>query len=628
MIFLIILFIIVIIVLFKNNASTTKKASSDKLVRRSVNSVENISNEGHSINWQKKIFTHGEILTPRANVPIWGNRYINSYVDLESATTEQKDFYLLFKEGFLYGDYYNLYGNWNYAFILLFDLLNEYKIHKNIQVLENQLNLLGFYYGKTKSYCVSFLIKKLEIIGDYAKINELINEYPSDNYSYENENPSSIYGKKLKLNAKETELLDQLCISKNTFTEIEMCLEETLKLYLLLFKNLNDTSFEGGKNIEQILAEISDLYIKKHYKYKTDSHNYNYAFEDTIKYFHQAIFKICENTVRESYGHKRKLNEDFLLHVPEVNSLYQNKIAPFITDTLSRLIPTILPPDDDTETMLYTMNTTRWKTKFNEITEGFNGKPEEFSKAIIRLGKHNENNPSVENIFFDSSKFIAKYDKETALTLYIHYLYYDLKSSTFNNKPLTKTIQKSLFKNNEQLHEFEIIIDDFIKTRDLKSTLQKIPSIYISKRKRIHLNKEIIKEVQEQHSETVELLNEYLQDEYESEDLSIKSQDINNEEIKIEITSKKPVDFTKSNYVNEINLTSNQIDVLNFFSKSNLCISFEDFEAYAKEKNFLKNHVIDSINEIYYDTLDDILIEEEEEFYTILENYYQKITLS
>lgn len=58
-----------------------------------------------------------------------------------------------------------------------------------------------------------------------------------------------------------------------------------------------------------------------------------------------------------------------------------------------------------------------------------------------------------------------------------------------------------------------------------------------------------------------------------------------------------------------------------------MCVSFEDFDIYAKDNNIFKNHLIDSINEIYYEVLDDILIEEEDEFYTILKDYYQKITI-
>lgn len=43
------------------------------------------------------------------------------------------------------------------------------------------------------------------------------------------------------------------------------------------------------------------------------------------------------------------------------------------------------------------------------------------------------------------------------------------------------------------------------------------------------------------------------------------------------------------------------------------------------QKAYSKNQLIESINEICYNNLDDVLIEEEEDNYIINENYYQRI---
>ena len=45
----------------------------------------------------------------------------------------------------------------------------------------------------------------------------------------------------------------------------------------------------------------------------------------------------------------------------------------------------------------------------------------------------------------------------------------------------------------------------------------------------------------------------------------------------------------------------------------------------AKERGVFKNQLIDSINEACFETIDDVLIEEEEENYVIYEHYYQNI---
>jgi hypothetical protein len=48
---------------------------------------------------------------------------------------------------------------------------------------------------------------------------------------------------------------------------------------------------------------------------------------------------------------------------------------------------------------------------------------------------------------------------------------------------------------------------------------------------------------------------------------------------------------------------------------------------FAKSKGIFKNQLIESINEICYDFLDDVLIEEEDDYYTINRNYFQTISV-
>ena len=99
-------------------------------------------------------------------VPYWSHQYVYSYSEINGANANQKQFYQFFKLNFLNGYFFDLEGNTNYAFILLFDLLNEYEYHKNISKLEKQLKDLGQNYPKTKSYGTSFLIKIMDGIGD------------------------------------------------------------------------------------------------------------------------------------------------------------------------------------------------------------------------------------------------------------------------------------------------------------------------------------------------------------------------------------------------------------------------------------------------------------------------------
>ena len=50
-----------------------------------------------------------------------------------------------------------------------------------------------------------------------------------------------------------------------------------------------------------------------------------------------------------------------------------------------------------------------------------------------------------------------------------------------------------------------------------------------------------------------------------------------------------------------------------------------EFETFAKSKGAFKNQLIDSINEICYEHLDDNLIEADDKYYIINQDYYQKI---
>jgi hypothetical protein len=199
-----------------------------------------------------------------------------------------------------------------------------------------------------------------------------------------------------------------------------------------------------------------------------------------------------------------------------------------------------------------------------------------------------------------------------------------LESATFNNKQLTKTIQKNLFNTNEQLHTFEKIISELIKDKDINKALEGVSNVYKVKRKKIQLNTSSIKEVQQQHSETVELLNEYLKDDFEDETNTIKSQEISDEEIQIEIIQKNEK-VHQSAFVSELSFTTIHAAALQLFAKSNFLVSQDEFEVFAKSKGVFINSLIESINDTCYEFLDDILIEEEDDYYTIDTNYFQKI---
>lgn len=64
---------------------------------------------------------------PINKVPYWEHTYVYSAGYLENANRVQKQFYNYFKEEFLKGHYLNIENNSNYAFVLMFDLCDDYK---------------------------------------------------------------------------------------------------------------------------------------------------------------------------------------------------------------------------------------------------------------------------------------------------------------------------------------------------------------------------------------------------------------------------------------------------------------------------------------------------------------------
>ena len=326
----------------------------------------------------------------------------------------------------------------------------------------------------------------------------------------------------------------------------------------------------------------------------------------------EDIFKHCENIVREKYEHKRKLDQYFINRTKKSNEDLFKKLIDYIEKAKPDILENIPVPDEKTEIELNSQNTTRWKNKLERLKNNYND-PVMFYKQIILLGELNKKNPSIENIFLDASKLMVSRDKIIALELYLRYIYHDALSVSFSNKKLTTTTQKKLFKNQDQIIEFEKIVEDLIKSRDLNSSLEKLRLIFEVKRKEVKLNQNKILKVQRQHTGTVDLLNEYLND--DEENVKEIGLNIGNDTIQIE----------KSVSNEEMKFTETQILLLELFKNSKYKFLQSDVDLFAKSKNILKNYLIDSINEKCYEIIDDILIEEMDEFYVINEDHFKKI---
>lgn len=197
--------------------------------------IEMISNEPLLI-YEPEIFEpiNQELKKIIDPVPFWTHYYVYSAFGINTATQDQKDFYTFFKHSFLNGIYLDLEGNLNYAFILLFDLINDYKIHKDLVKIKVELQVLGEKYPKTKGYTIAALDKAISQESGIALLSKdllVLNEIETIELANKEENEKNALFQKwnriklarkseIKYQLNDTEITDSIIKETNetTFT--------------------------------------------------------------------------------------------------------------------------------------------------------------------------------------------------------------------------------------------------------------------------------------------------------------------------------------------------------------------------------------------------------------------------
>jgi hypothetical protein len=255
------------------------------------------------------------------------------------------------------------------------------------------------------------------------------------------------------------------------------------------------------------------------------------------------------------------------------------------------------------------------------------------------------NDVARETIFYNATKFMLNRDSETTVKLYIYYL-----NGVLNNhklvtekklyslivnhnrvefiKPIKKEYSVLLLiyelnikiietlKNEVQIQFFKDILIKFISNKDINEALNKVPNI---SRKKIRIDNNQVVKIQQQHSESVSLLNEYLKDESENNTFDSTALKSGKVAPTVEIRSKS------LSGAGGIVFSNIQLSALSIFAKNNLRVLQSDMDTFARSRGILKNQLIESLNELCYDRLDDVLIEEKENFYIINSDYYQTV---
>ena len=431
------------------------------------------------------------------------------------------------------------------------------------------------------------------------------------------------YRKKLGLDEMQAKLVNTLSFSNNVFNEIDYCRIQIIRQFLRTIEHLDKHCIPVNKTYPTVTDEVSEIIIVLEYNYRKDSLNYQYTIDSIKSEICNHILKLCENSVRDCYGIKRKINTDFKYTHPEITGRFHKKIVVPVELFLSQHQHLILDADYRTNLVLNETNTNRWKDKFAIIASDYTNAVS-YEREIERLAEVNVKNPSLDDLYLEASKFISVHDRNASLRLYLHYLEKDLQSKRFDRKHLTKSIQKNLFSTPEQFAHFEEIVNEFVLTKDFPSAVKKLDTIYLPKRKKIVIDRNIIDRVQQLDSQTSKILGDLLADEEEHPEGQNMMHAGNTANIEFKVMDTGDPGGIKK-YLPELNLNDPQMDLLEYFEKNSLTVLKSDLEEYMRSRHLFMNAAIESVNDQLFETLDDILIEEEDDYLTINPEYYKKL---
>jgi len=592
----------------------TQNKQKDKSLDQSIIDV---NKENLDLTIEQLNYNNNNSLYP----PCWNHFNVSSFDDIEYANKNQKIFYFYFRNKVLNNEFVNIQGNKNYALILHFELHNEYEISGDVKLLYERVNLLLKICPDIKETLLYLLIHVH--IGSRSKDNysgHILKKLLGNGYDPENgfySIPSSEnklgrkYSKILQLTGKEIYWLNKVKNYNNSIMSIEKFRTYTIKQFCLVLhtleKNLNIKNLVG-----YIRKEIENNLIRK-----KDS------FSDFERLVYSSIFEIVENSMRVAFKISYMLPTNILIvYSTRVQSKFDKGLGALIYEIIEN--NKLKEPDLDLQTQisLNSYDSRRWKSEFANLKVLLeSGDKEGFIKGVEFLEMVNEKNSSLEVFYFEMANTVASVNNTQALKYYAKYIYHNLYSRKNYTRKLFKTVQKILFNTEKQKKYFEEIITELIETADIQKTLNKVEKIYIIKRKKIKLDKSVINEVEQKYDGTVKLLNGYLGSEIE------KVNQLNYEKEKVERLVIQN-NTSKSIFISGINIGKIQEELIAKIVSNSFEIHQEKVDKFAIENGFLKNQLIDSINEVFEEYLEgEALIEEDGDNYIIEKSYYKEIIL-
>ena len=251
------------------------------------------------------------------------------------------------------------------------------------------------------------------------------------------------------------------------------------------------------------------------------------------------------------------------------------------------------------EEILFSWDKRRVDWFYKNITNNFNpNNPADFYEKICQLASSFEKIriTTTRDIYYRSYSFMIPHHKKTSMKFYLHYLNVKSASPTFIHKEIGIRNANRLFTDENQRKKFNAICEK-CKNSNIDKTFELLDEMLTPKRKKINLNVESILKEKEKHNKVTQLLGEYLDDE-------------------------EPIDISQKVEITE---NDNQKEFFELFISHSFRLNQQEVNIFAQSKNLFKDQFIESINDAYYEELDDLLIEEEGEEYILNKEYYEQI---
>lgn len=531
-------------------------------------------------------------------IPPWPHTYVYSSQPLLMANPSQKAFFAVFRWHFLRDEYLDLKGNNSYAFALLFELLADFDLHANTALLSSQIHRLCIHYPFIKTLANRYLEIKTGQQG--------IRQQPpvtADPPAKEGLIIDKIKGS-VTLSSYERELLRHVAGGDNHFFNIDQCSRETARLYLRALSAADYSLRKSNSSLADEIGYLANKAVRSRLRLPLNSPNYVSLLDTFVKIIYTNLFRHCENTVRTSYGNARKLSTNLSALPPDCQRAYQDRLLSLLIPIIDSFTPLIEPPTRETEIALNTQHSQRWKLSFAALVDHKLQDPPLFYQELLQLLQLNPLNSSRKDMLLAAAIALLPKDNLLAASCYLRYLQLCPQDTVFGTQKQPTALKKGLFGNHTaRLAAFESIARQLMADRQLEPALAALPAVFAAHQRRIQLDPTAVAELQTQHAGTVALLNTYLQDEAAPDHLPGETQTPG-----LQQPAPDP-----------------RVALLQLFHDNHFSLSMQQLQVLAQQHQQMANHLINSINEQYYELLDDNLIDICGDTYTLHPPYFQKI---